>query len=133
MHPLREAADIKGSPRFTRAELVGILSFRLRLMEVSEAKKAVDEWISSGLLIEEEPGIFRISEELLEEEERKGDVFEDMLNYVSSSLGWDREDILNEVEKLSSRYGYIDRKLALYLLGVEKGLDMEKFRERISI
>ncbi|NPA48199.1 MAG: DUF2240 family protein [Thermococci archaeon] len=133
MHPLREAVHVKGSPEFTRAELVGILSFRLRLMSVGEAKESIQNWIESGLLIEDESGMLRVVQDALEGEEGKEDVFEEMLNYVASSLGWEREEVLEAAEELAVRYGNISRKLALYLLGVEKGLDMERFREKLDV
>jgi len=133
MHPLREAIHVKGSPEFTRAELVGILSFRLRLMSASEAKRAITEWIESGLLAEDDSGRVIVVEEALEAEEGREDVFEEMLRYVVSSLGWEREEVLEAVEDLAVRYGDINRKLALYLLGVEKGLNMERFRDKLEL
>ncbi len=101
-------------------------------MNVGEAKAAIKGWIESGVL-EEDSGVLRVREDILEREERKEDVFEEMLDYVVSSLGWDREEVMKAVDETSKRYGNINRKLALYLFGIEKGLNMEAFRERLNV
>ncbi len=131
MHPLESAVKVKGSTEFTRSELVGLLSFTLRLMSPGEAKKVIEEWISRGILIEE-GDILRVNEGISSEVHREGSLFDKMLEYVSSSLGWDKEEVLTALDEFSSRYGSLDRKLVLYLFALEKGIDMSRFRDRLD-
>ncbi|WP_456366313.1 hypothetical protein [Thermococcus sp.] len=129
MHPLESAMKVKGGNRFSRRELIGLLSFTLRLMSPSEAKTSIGKWIEEGLLVEEKGELVVVEEKLGEAQ----DVFEEMLDYVSSQLGWSKEETLEEAERLSERYGNLDVKLLLYLLGLDRGLDMSAFRDRLEL
>ncbi|BAD85840.1 hypothetical protein, conserved [Thermococcus kodakarensis KOD1] len=130
MHPLEEAIEIKGSPEFTRSELVGILSFRLRRMSPTEAKKAIEEWIEEGLL-EESEGKLLVVIEKLEEEKEAGSLLGEMVSYIARSLGWGELEVLEGVKKMRERYGDLDEAILAYLFGMEKGVDMSKFRDRL--
>ncbi|AMQ19538.1 DUF2240 family protein [Thermococcus peptonophilus] len=130
MHPLEEAIKVKGSPEFTRSELVGILSFRLRRMSPTEAKKAIEEWIEEGLL-EEREGKFLVVIEKLEEEKDVGSLLGEMVSYIARSLGWNELEVLEGVKKMRERYGELDDAILAYLFGMEKGVDMSKFRDRL--
>ncbi|MDK2914692.1 MAG: hypothetical protein PWQ79_1607 [Thermococcaceae archaeon] len=130
-HPLREAIEVKGSTEFTRAELVGILSFRLRLFSPAEAKARIEEWIKEGLLVEEEGKLFVTGD--VESKKTPEDVFEEIIAHIARSLGWEREEVLAEISKLKERYGDLDPRLLAYLLGMEKGVDMSGFREKIEL
>lgn len=132
MHPLESAVRVKGSPEFSKSELVGILSFRLRVMSVSDAKRAIEEWVEEGLL-EEDGDTLRVKENALVGLGKAEGLFEEMLSHVASSLGFDTEELLDELEDFSKRYGSLDKKLVLYLFGVEKGVDMERFRDRLEL
>lgn len=129
MHPLESAMKVKGGNRFTRRELIGLLSFTLRLMSPSEAKTSIKKWIEEGLLVEDRGELVVVVEKLGE----APDIFGEMLDYVSSQLGWSKEETLEEVERLSERYGNLDVKLLLYLLGLDRGLDMSAFRDRLEL
>ena len=132
MHPLKRAVDYKGSAEFTRSELVGILSFSLRIMGVKEAKEFVNEAIERGLLIERD-GKLVVNEQALGEEKREGDLFEEMVEYMAKSLGWEREDVLDGINSMRERYGDLDRRVLAYLFGMDRGVDMSKFRERLEL
>lgn len=130
MHPLEEAIEIKGSPEFTKSELVGILSFRLRRMSPTEAKKAIEEWIEEGLL-EESEGKLLVVIEKLEEEKEAGSLLGEMVSYIARSLGWSELEVLEGIKKMRERYGDLDEAILAYLFGMEKGVDMSKFRDRL--
>lgn len=132
MHPLEEVLKVRGSREFSRSELVGLLSFTLKIMTVQEAKAAIERWIEQGIL-EERGDILIANEGALKEAGKKEDLFEEMLEYVSSSLGVEAEEILSELEEFSRRYGSLDKRLVLYLFGLDKGLDMSRFRDRLEI
>ncbi len=132
MHPLKRAVDYKGSTEFTRSELVGILSFSLRIMGVREAKEFVNEAIEKGLLLERD-GKLVVNEPALEEEKSEGDLFEEMVGHIAKSLGWEREDVLDGINSMRQRYGDLDRKVLAYLFGMDKGVDMSRFRERLEL
>jgi hypothetical protein len=131
VHPLESAVKVKGSTEFTRSELVGLLSFTLRLMSPGEAKKAINEWVSQGILTEEGDTL-RVNEKAFSRVHRKGVLFDEMLKYVSSSLGWDEEEVLAALNEFSARYGSLDQKLVLYLFAMEKGIDMSRFKDRLD-
>ncbi|MDI3474671.1 MAG: hypothetical protein PWQ95_399 [Thermococcaceae archaeon] len=82
-HPLREAIEVKGSTEFTRAELVGILSFRLRLFSPAEAKARIEEWIKEGLLVEEEGKLFVTGD--VESKKTPEDVFEEIIAHIAKA------------------------------------------------
>ncbi|EEB73338.1 DUF2240 family protein [Thermococcus sp. AM4] len=132
MHPLESVLKVKGSGELSRSELVGLLTFKLRLMGVGEAKEAISKWIEEGLLIEE-GDLLRINIEALARKEGEEDLFREMLSFVASQLGLDESEVLDELEEFSRRYGNLDRRLVLYLFGVEKGLDMSRFRDRLEL
>jgi len=132
VHPLESVLKVKGSGELSRSELVGLLTFKLRLMGVGEAKEAISKWIEEGLLIEE-GDLLRINIEALARKEGEEDLFREMLSFVASQLGLDESEVLDELEEFSRRYGNLDRRLVLYLFGVEKGLDMSRFRDRLEL
>jgi len=132
VHPLKRAVDYKGSVEFTRSELVGILSFSLRIMGVREAKEFVNEAIERGLLIERN-GKLVVDEEALEGERSVEDLFEEMVGHIAKSLGWEREDVIEGIDSMRSRYGDLDRKVLAYLFGMDRGVDMSRFRERLEL
>ncbi|WP_297420647.1 DUF2240 family protein [Thermococcus sp.] len=132
MHPLKRAVEYKGSAEFTRSELVGILSFTLRIMSIKEAKEFVNEAVEKGMLTERD-GKLIVDETLLEEERSEGDLFEEMVGYIAKSLGWEKEDVLEGISEMRERYGDLDRKVLVYLFGMGKGVDMSKFRERLEL
>jgi len=132
VHPLKRAVEYKGSAEFTRSELVGILSFTLRIMSIKEAKEFVNEAVEKGMLTERD-GKLIVDETLLEEERSEGDLFEEMVGYIAKSLGWEKEDVLEGISEMRERYGDLDRKVLVYLFGMGKGVDMSKFRERLEL
>ncbi len=132
MHPIKRAVEYKGSKEFTRSELVGILAFSLRLMDVKAAKELIEESLRSGLL-EEKDGKLVVNEEMLREEQESEDLFNEMVSHISKSLGWDREEVLEGIKALRERYGDLDEKVLAYLFGMDKGVDMSKFRERLEL
>ena len=132
MHPLEEAVKVKGSPEFTRSELIGILSFRLRKMSPSEAKKAIAEWIEEGLL-EEREGRLIVKAEALEREESGERLLGEMVSHIARSLGWSELEVVEGIKTLKKRYGDLDERILAYLFGMEKGVDMSKFRERLEV
>ncbi|NJE05870.1 DUF2240 family protein [Thermococcus sp. M36] len=132
MHPLRRAVEYKGSGEFTRSELVGILSFSLRIMGVREAKEFIAQAVESGLLIERD-GKLVVNNAALEREGSEGDLFEEMVEHIVQSLGWEREDVLDGINAMRERYGDLDRKILAYLFGMDRGVDMSKFRDRLEL
>lgn len=129
---LKDAVLFKGSNEFMKQELIGILVFKLRIMGVKEAKELIDDAIKKGVIevIEDK---FVINTEKLEEEEEKIDVFNEMLSYIAKELGWDEFEILEELKEFSKRYGDLDKRIVLYLYGLDKGLNMFKFRDKLDL
>ncbi|NJD99926.1 DUF2240 family protein [Thermococcus sp. LS1] len=132
MHPLKRAVEYKGSVEFTRSELVGIIAFSLRLMDIKATKELIEKSIESGLL-EEREGKLVVNEALLEEEEASEDLFNEMVGYVAKSLGWEREEVLEGIKAMRERYGDLDEKVLAYLFGLDKGVDMSKFKDRLEL
>jgi len=130
LHPLKRAVEYKGSTEFTRSELVGILSFSLRLMDVKSAKELIEQSVKEGLLTERE-GKLVVNESMLRDE--GGDPFEGMVEYISASLGWEREEVMKGIRGMRERYGDLDEKLLAYLFGMSMGLDMSRFREVLEL
>lgn len=132
MQALKDAVLFKGSNEFMKQELIGILVFKLRIMGVKEAKELIDDAIKKGVIevIEDK---FVINTEKLEEEEEKIDVFNEMLSYIAKELGWDEFEILEELKEFSKRYGDLDKRIVLYLYGLDKGLNMFKFRDKLDL
>ncbi|WP_456367788.1 DUF2240 family protein [Thermococcus sp.] len=130
MHPLEEALRVKGSPEFGKSELVGLLSFRLGKMSPSEAKKAIQKWIEEGLLVEKE-GKLIIVVEALEKTKSTASLFGELVSYIARSLGWTEFEVIEEVKKMKERYGELNEVILAYLFGLEKGVDMAKFRDRL--
>jgi hypothetical protein len=132
MHPLEEAVKVKGSTEFTRSELVGILSFRLRRMSPSEAKKAIQEWLEEGLLEEREGRLVVVLERLESGYERER-LLGEMVAYIARSLGWTELEVMEGIKELKERYGDLDERILAYLFGMEKGINMERFRDRLNL
>jgi hypothetical protein len=132
VHPLKRAVDYKGSTEFTSAELVGILSFSLRIMGVKEAKEFVRKAVASGLLVERD-GKLIVNEAALSEEQGEKDLFEEMVRHIAEALGWEREDVIEGIKGMRERYGDLDEKLLAYLFGMSKGVDMSRFREMLEL
>nr|WP_206205244.1 DUF2240 family protein [Thermococcus sp. GR6] len=129
---MKRAVEYKGSVEFTRSELVGIIAFSLRLMDIKATKELIEKSIESGLL-EEREGKLVVNEALLEEEEASEDLFNEMVGYIAKSLGWEREEVLEGIKAMRERYGDLDEKVLAYLFGMDKGVDMAKFRERLEL
>jgi len=132
VHPIKRAVEYKGSLEFTRSELVGILAFSLRLMDVKAAKELIENSLKSGLL-EEREGKLVVNENLLEAEQESEDLFNEMVGYIASSLGWEREEVLEGIRSMKERYGDLDEKVLAYLFGMDKGVDMSRFREKLEL
>lgn len=132
MQALKDAVLFKGSNEFMKQELIGILVFKLRIMGVKEAKKLIDDAIEKGV-IEVIGDKFVINTEKLEEEEEKIDIFNEMLSYIAKELGWSEFEILEELKEFSKRYGDLDKRIVLYLYGLDKGLNMFKFRDKLDL
>ncbi|ASJ09869.1 hypothetical protein A3L12_00400 [Thermococcus sp. P6] len=130
MHPLKRAVEYKGSAEFTRSELVGILAFSLRLMDVKSAKELIEQSIKKGLLTERE-GKLLVNGSMLKDE--GGDPFEEMVEYISASLGWERDEVMKGIRGMRERYGDLDEKLLAYLFGMSMGLDMSRFRDVLEL
>ncbi|CAB49991.1 DUF2240 family protein [Pyrococcus abyssi] len=129
---LLEAVKVKGDSIFsTKSELIGILAFKLGILSVGEAKDLVNKAISEGIIEETEEGL-KVNVELIEEEEESKDIFGEMVEYIARQLGMSEIEVLEEIEKMKDRYGNLDKKVLAYLYGMEKGLDMEKFREDLG-
>ncbi len=132
MHPLESAVTYKGSREFTRSELIGILAFKLRLMGVKEAKDLIERGLQSGL-IEERDDHLVINEEILRSEIRSEDLFNAMVKHVARSLGWEMEDVLREIQSMRERYGDLDERVLVYLLGMDRGVDMSPFKDKLEV
>ncbi|ASJ17590.1 hypothetical protein A3L04_06485 [Thermococcus chitonophagus] len=130
--PLLEAVKLKGDEVFqSKSELIGILTFKLGIMAVSEAKQLISEAIEGGI-VEETPEGLIVHTDLIEEEEEKRDVFGEMVEYIAKQLGVTELEVLEEVEKLRERYGNLDKKILAYLYGLEKGVDMSRFKDELE-
>ncbi len=132
MHPLKRALEYKGSNEFTRSELVGVLSFTLKLMDVRSAKELIERSIVDGI-IEEVSGKLIINESLLEEREGEKDLLEEMVFYIAKALGWEIEDVWGGIKAMRERYGNLDEKVLAYLFGMDKGVDMSRFRDKLEL
>lgn len=128
MEVLRDAVALKGSNEFQKRELVAILSFNLKAMSPAQAKELIAKAIEKGV-IEERDGLLVVYPERAE---GPVDVFDEMVEHVARSLGWNTDDVLDELEEFSRRYGSLDKKLVLYLMGIEKGVDMSRFKDRLD-
>ncbi|MFA4662520.1 DUF2240 family protein [Pyrococcus kukulkanii] len=130
--PLLEAVKLKGDEVFQgKSELIGILTFKLGIMGVSEAKQLISEAIEEGVVEETLEGLI-VHTDLIEEEEEKRDVFGEMVEYIAKQLGVTELEVLEEVEKLRERYGNLDKKILAYLYGLEKGVDMSRFKDELE-
>lgn len=129
MYLFEEVIEIKGFFEFMRSELVGIFSFRFRRMLFIEVKKVIEEWIEEGFL-EESEGKFFVVIEKLEEEKEVGFLFGEMVFYIVCFFGWGEFEVLEGVKKMCECYGDFDEVILVYLFGMEKGVDMLKFRDR---
>ena len=132
MHPLKRALEYKGSNEFTRSELVGILSFTLKLMDVKSAKELIERSVEEGL-IEEVSGKLLINEALLDEKVGEEDLLGEMVSHIAKSLGWEVEDVLEGIKAMRERYGDLDEKVLAYLFGMDKGVDMSRFRDKLEL
>ncbi|WP_258083125.1 DUF2240 family protein [Thermococcus thermotolerans] len=132
MHPIKRAVEYKGSLEFTRSELVGILAFSLRLMDVKSAKELIAKSLEEGVL-EEKDGLLVVNKALLAEEEVEKDLFNEMVSYIAESLGWEREEVIEGIRSMRERYGDLDEKVLAYLFGMDKGVDMSRFRDRLEL
>ncbi len=132
MHPLESAITYKGSKEFTKSELIGILAFKLRILGVKEAKELIERGLQSGLIMERN-GLLVVNEEALRGEIESEDLFNAMVKYVARSLGWDREDVLRELQSMRERYGDLDERVLVYLLGMDKGVDMSPFKDKLEV
>nr|WP_206205926.1 DUF2240 family protein [Thermococcus sp. JdF3] len=132
VHPIKRAVEYKGSVEFTRSELVGILAFSLRLMDVKAAKKLIAKSLEEGLL-EELGGVLVVNKALLAEEEAEEDLFNEMAAHIAGSLGWEREEVIEGIKSMRERYGDLDEKVLAYLFGMDKGVDMSRFKDRLDV
>ena len=132
MHPLESAITYKGSKEFTKSELIGILAFKLRILGVKEAKELIERGLQSGLIMERN-GLLVVNEEALRGEIESEDLFNAMVKYVARSLGWDREEVLRELQSMRERYGDLDERVLVYLLGMDKGVDMSPFKDKLEV
>jgi len=132
VHPLESAITYKGSKEFTKSELIGILAFKLRILGVKEAKELIERGLQSGLIMERN-GLLVVNEEALRGEIESEDLFNAMVKYVARSLGWDREDVLRELQSMRERYGDLDERVLVYLLGMDKGVDMSPFKDKLEV
>jgi len=132
VHPLESAITYKGSKEFTKSELIGILVFKLRILGVKEAKELIERGLQSGLIMERN-GLLVVNEEALRGEIESEDLFNAMVKYVARSLGWDREDVLRELQSMRERYGDLDERVLVYLLGMDKGVDMSPFKDKLEV
>ncbi|HDZ36324.1 MAG TPA: DUF2240 family protein [Thermococcus sp.] len=132
MHPIKRAIEYKGSSEFTRSELVGILAFSLRLMDVKSAKELIAKSLEEGLL-EERGGLLVVNKAMLAEEEAEEDLFNEMVGYIAESLGWEREEVMEGIRSMRERYGNLDEAVLAYLFGMDKGVDMSRFKDRLDV
>jgi hypothetical protein len=129
---LRHAILYKGSNEFSKPELIGTIVLKLRLMDYNEAKALVEEAIKRGI-IEQRGEKLIIREDFLKEEETREDVFGEMVDYIAKKLGWSHLEVLEDLEKFSERYGDLDKKIVAYLYGLDKGIDMSKFKDKLEV
>jgi len=129
---LKNAILYKGSNEFTKQELIGILVVKLRLMSVKEAKELIKNALERGIIKEKE-GKLVINEEILEKEEREEDLFAKMVGYIARKLGWTEFEVLEDMKKFSERYGNLDKRIVAYLYGIDKGIDMSIFKDRLEV
>ncbi len=129
---LKNAILYKGSNEFTKQELIGILVVKLRLMSVKEAKELIENCIEKGI-IKERDGKLIINEGILEKEEKEEDIFTKMIAYIARKLGWSEFEVLEDMKKFSERYGTLDKRIVAYLYGVDKGIDMSKFKDKLEV
>ncbi|MDK2982944.1 MAG: hypothetical protein PWP49_96 [Thermococcaceae archaeon] len=129
---LRHAILYKGSNEFSKPELIGTIVLKLRLMDYNEAKALVEEAIKRGI-IEQRGEKLIIKEDALKEEEKREDVFGEMIDYIAKKLGWSHLEVLEDLEKFSERYGDLDKKIIAYLYGLDKGIDMSKFKDKLEV
>jgi len=129
---LKNAIIYKGSNEFTKQELIGILVVKLRLMSVKDAKELINNAITRGIIKEKE-GKLIIDEELLEREEKEEDLFAKMISYIARKLGWSEFEVIDDIKKFSERYGSLDKKIVAYLYGIDKGIDMSKFKDKLEV
>ncbi|WP_457754045.1 DUF2240 family protein [Thermococcus sp.] len=132
MKELKNAILYKGSNEFTKQELIGILVVKLRLMSVKEAKELIENCIEKGI-IKERDGKLIINEGILEKEEKEEDIFTKMIAYIARKLGWSEFEVLEDMKKFSERYGTLDKRIVAYLYGVDKGIDMSKFKDKLEV
>jgi len=132
VHPIKRAIEYKGSSEFTRSELVGILAFSLRLMDVKSAKELIAKSLEEGLL-EERGGLLVVNKAMLAEEEAEEDLFNEMVGYIAESLGWEREEVMEGIRSMRERYGNLDEAVLAYLFGMDKGVDMSRFKDRLDV
>ena len=132
MKELKNAILYKGSNEFTKQELIGILVIKLRLMSVKEAKELIKNALERGI-IEEKEGKLVINEEILEKEEKEEDLFAKMVGYIARKLGWTEFEVLEDMKKFSERYGNLDKRIVAYLYGIDKGIDMSKFKDKLEV
>ncbi|HIP89562.1 MAG TPA: DUF2240 family protein [Thermococcus paralvinellae] len=132
MKELKNAILYKGSNEFTKQELIGILVVKLRLMSVKEAKELIKNALERGIIKEKE-GKLVINEEILEKEEREEDLFAKMVGYIARKLGWTEFEVLEDMKKFSERYGNLDKRIVAYLYGIDKGIDMSIFKDRLEV
>lgn len=132
MKELKNAIIYKGSNEFTKQELIGILVVKLRLMSVKDAKELINDAITRGIIKEKE-GKLIIDEELLEREEKEEDLFAKMISYIARKLGWSEFEVIDDIKKFSERYGSLDKKIVAYLYGIDKGIDMSKFKDKLEV
>ncbi|AFL94890.1 hypothetical protein CL1_0685 [Thermococcus cleftensis] len=132
MNPLKRAVEYKGSAEFSRAELVGILAFSLRLMDVKAAKKLIAEGIEGGV-IEERNGKLIVRTELLEESEQPQNMLGEMVVHIARTLGWTEIEVMEGIKAMRERYGDLDERILAYLFGMEKGVDMSRFKDRLEL
>ncbi|ACS90722.1 DUF2240 family protein [Thermococcus sibiricus] len=129
---LRHAILYKGSNEFSKPELIGTIVLRLGLMNYMEAKNLIEEAIKRGI-IEQKGDRLIIREEMLKKEEQQEDLFGEMINYIAKQLGWSHFEVLEELNKFSERYGELDKKVIAYLYGLDKGIDMSKFKDKLEV
>ena len=130
--PLLEAVKGKGDNILSsRSEIIGILAFKLGAMSVSEAKELIKEGIEEGIIEESEEGLI-VKVNLIEEEEKKRDIFGEIVEYLAKELNLTELEVMEEIKRLEERYGNLDKQLLAYLYGLEKGLDMSKFKEELE-
>ena len=132
MKELKNAILYKGSNEFTKQELIGILVVKLRLMSVKKAKELIKNALERGIIKEKE-GKLVINEEILEKKEREEDLFAKMVAYIARKLDWTEFEVLEDMKKFSERYGNLDKRIVAYLYGIDKGIDMSIFKDRLEV